>query len=171
MFRPSMTSLGSCPISFGMIRMVNKSFTVGWDKCSKPYEEGGLGIRSFNDISRAFGAKLRLRFWEQNSLWATYISLKYTNNTHPNDAYMPQKSSSVWHRMLKYKDTTKSYIKRLVGHGDFKIYEENWLDASFMKLNISKKVKELFIDNLPNENLIKETLGDDAWQEIEDKHI
>lgn len=43
---------------------------INWDKCCLPTNEGGLGLRSFKDISKAFGLKLWWRFRMQKTLWA-----------------------------------------------------------------------------------------------------
>lgn len=50
---------------------------VFWDDIFKPKEEGGLGFRSFFDVSKTLFAKLWWIFKTQKSFWTNYTWNKY----------------------------------------------------------------------------------------------
>lgn len=43
---------------------------IAWEQVCLPIKEGGLAVRRFTEVLRAFNLKLWWRFREQNSLWA-----------------------------------------------------------------------------------------------------
>ena len=53
---------------WGATREKKKTHWIGWDQICRQTSEGGLGIRRFEEVLRAFGIKLWWRFREQSSL-------------------------------------------------------------------------------------------------------
>ncbi|KAF5200960.1 hypothetical protein FRX31_009452 [Thalictrum thalictroides] len=47
--------------------MEKKAITVSWDKCCKPVQEGGLGIRKLGDLNLAMLTKLAWQIMTGNS--------------------------------------------------------------------------------------------------------
>ncbi|XP_042044816.1 uncharacterized protein LOC121790748 [Salvia splendens] len=62
-----------------------KTHWIGWEQVCLPTAEGGLGIRCFEDVLKAFNIKLWWRFREHNSLWATHLYSKYCTKKVPFD--------------------------------------------------------------------------------------
>ena len=54
-----------------------------WDKCCYAVTEGGLGFRSFANMSRVFACKLWLRLRTRDSIWADFMHSKYIKGEHP----------------------------------------------------------------------------------------
>src|SRR4051812_48243924 len=101
--------------------MAVKDYTglIGTDAVYLP-KRGGLGLRNFRDLSKAFGVKLWWRFRSQNSLWSKYLMQRYARNIHPTDIHV-QKGSTIWRRMLKSKPMAEHHIRWLVGRGDIHV--------------------------------------------------
>ncbi|XP_042000002.1 uncharacterized protein LOC121749503 [Salvia splendens] len=73
---------------WGSTNEKKKTQWIGWDQICCPTAEGGLGIRKFKEVLRAFNIKLWWRFREQNSLWAQYMMVKYCNKASPLTAWV-----------------------------------------------------------------------------------
>lgn len=73
--------------------------------------------------------------------------------------------------MLKYKEKAESNISWLIGKGELDALKDSWLDCNVEELAGDCQVKDLFTNNVPNEGIIKQYLGSDAWVEIKHKNI
>ncbi|XP_060182320.1 uncharacterized protein LOC132611981 [Lycium barbarum] len=56
-----------------------------WDKVCLPKEEGGLGFRSLDDVSKAFFSKLWWKFRTSNTLWSAFMWNKYCKKKKPTE--------------------------------------------------------------------------------------
>ncbi|XP_060211821.1 uncharacterized protein LOC132639388 [Lycium barbarum] len=56
-----------------------------WDKICLPKEEGGLGFRSLDDVSKALFAKLWWKFRTSNTLWSAFMWNKYCKKNKPTE--------------------------------------------------------------------------------------
>ncbi|XP_042012191.1 uncharacterized protein LOC121760618 [Salvia splendens] len=81
----------------------NRTHWIRWDQACLPTAEGGLGIRKFKEVLRAFSLKLWWRFLEQNSLWATYMMAKYCRKRSPLTIRASGGNSSTCKRILKVR--------------------------------------------------------------------
>ncbi|XP_060190777.1 uncharacterized protein LOC132620077 [Lycium barbarum] len=80
-----------------------------WTTLCHPQEEGGMGFRSLQDISKALFAKLWWNMRTKQSLWRTFISNKYLKKFHA--VIAPSGSSTyVWKKMIKYRDEMEHEI-------------------------------------------------------------
>lgn len=76
---------------------------VNWRKCCLPTEEGGLGVRGFEDICSAFAYKLWWNLRINQYLWAYFMHGKYVKQKHLLDCQKPTACSSTWSRVMKVK--------------------------------------------------------------------
>jgi len=51
-----------------------------WSEVCKPKTGGGLGIRRLTDVSVAAGIRLFWRLSTSNTLWASWMSMRYIKN-------------------------------------------------------------------------------------------
>lgn len=58
-------------------------------------DESGLGVRSFSNLVDAFKLKIWQRFWDQQSLWASFMKSKYCKTEHPSMVQFRYPVSSV----------------------------------------------------------------------------
>ena len=59
----------------GLFGKQEKLHLIGWDKITKPKEEGGFGIQAAKPKNIAILAKLNWRFYsEKSSLWAKALA-------------------------------------------------------------------------------------------------
>lgn len=89
---------------------------IRWSKFCYPKEEGGVGLRSISDISKAFAVKLWRRFKQQNTLWAKYMKVIYSSMEHPATINV-KNASNIWKRMLSIRHIAEPHVKWLVGRG------------------------------------------------------
>lgn len=63
---------------------------------------------------------------------------------------MPYKESSMWKQMLKARPISEENIRWLLGIGKVDAFKDCWLQRTY-NFPVLVKVKELFINNKPNE--------------------
>uniref|UniRef100_A0A7N0U204 Uncharacterized protein n=1 Tax=Kalanchoe fedtschenkoi TaxID=63787 RepID=A0A7N0U204_KALFE len=81
-------------------RQERRHHWVRWSLIFRPFSEGGLGFKSLFQIMEGLLAKLAWRFWEQESLWAHFMELKYG---HPSAILTsPQSGSAIWTRIRPF---------------------------------------------------------------------
>ncbi|XP_060216645.1 uncharacterized protein LOC132644105 [Lycium barbarum] len=79
---------------------VKSKHWVAWDKLCLPKDEGGIGLRSLTDISKALFAKLWWNFRSGRSLWGSYMLNKYCKKWHPIMA-IERGGSHTWKKMYE----------------------------------------------------------------------
>ncbi|GAA0168096.1 hypothetical protein LIER_22896 [Lithospermum erythrorhizon] len=75
-----------------------------WNKVLAPFEEGGLNLRSFQDIHNSFMIKAWFRMREGECLWSRFMLDKYCRNQHPTRAAIHSGHSRVWKNIVKIRD-------------------------------------------------------------------
>ncbi|XP_026417291.1 uncharacterized protein LOC113312772 [Papaver somniferum] len=142
-----------------------KYITIAWDKVCVPLEEGGLGIRKFEDINKALLMKLLWRILKSNEDWANFFLAKYKDKNGLWISYYKQ--SSICPGIKWVLQDFEENTRWLVGNGeDISLWNDSWiLDASISKYfprneyiqqNINMKVKQLIVNNswnIPEEML------------------
>lgn len=68
------------------------------------YNDGGLGIHCFLNMSKAYAMKLWWSFVHSKSLWLTFMHANYCKNTHPNLAPISCLASHIWKRMVDVRE-------------------------------------------------------------------
>ncbi|XP_060210297.1 uncharacterized protein LOC132637182 [Lycium barbarum] len=116
--------LSACDPSSGILAQIHRLFakffwsnSVGnsskhwatWTTLCHPQEEGGMGFRSLQDISKALFTKLWWNMRTKQSLWRTFMSNKYLKKFHA--VIAPSRSGTyVWKKMIKHRDEMEHEI-------------------------------------------------------------
>lgn len=96
-----------------------------WTTLCHPQEEGGVGFKSLQDISKALFAKLWWNMRTKQSLWRDYMSNKYLKKHH---AVLVQAKTGtyIWKKMIKCRDEIEKDIWWLVKQGNSYFWLDNW---------------------------------------------
>ncbi|XP_026435849.1 uncharacterized protein LOC113333641 [Papaver somniferum] len=142
-----------------------KCVTISWDQVCYHVEEGGIGIRKFEDINKALLMKLLWRILNSNEEWARFFLAKYKDK---HDCWISYyKQSSVWPGIKWILQDFHEHTRWIVGNGDqIYVWRDNWileqsiiklfLDNDYIKQNIHMKVSNLIVNNkwmIPEEML------------------
>lgn len=114
------------------------------------YEEGGLGFRSLDDISKAFAIKLWRRFRQGQSLWSNYMLSEYCRQIHPLHARFSKSDSHVWKRMLRSRDIAEKNLFLVVGTGNLNARFDKWLEAAMDSRHSTQRSK-IYLMTVPNQ--------------------
>ncbi|XP_075101813.1 uncharacterized protein LOC142177241 [Nicotiana tabacum] len=98
---------------------------ASWQNLCLPKEEGGLGFRSLNDVSRALFAKLWWGFRTTKSLWSNFMWNKYCKKELPIVVHF-RGGSHVWRQMLNPREEVEHEIVWELMNGTTNIWHENW---------------------------------------------
>lgn len=74
-----------------------------WSSCDNmcfPYEEGGLGFKKLQDISKSFCDKRWWRYRSDKSLLTKFLDAKYCPRSNPISKVKNSKDSSSWRSLL-----------------------------------------------------------------------
>lgn len=97
-----------------------------WEKLCYPVEEGGIGVRLFGDMLKAFSCKLWWRLRQKNSIWADFMHSKYIQELHPSVVSFAR-PSPIWRRLDEIRHFAESRICWSVGKGDVDFWYDRWL--------------------------------------------
>ncbi|XP_027072036.2 uncharacterized protein [Coffea arabica] len=122
----------------------------GWSKVCFPVEEGGLGVRSLQSISKAFSCKLWWRFHQQDSLWVRFLSSLYLRGGHPNQVVVGPPRSAICQRLFQVREQMELQIRWDVSLGDCYFWWDNWsclgpLGWRFPDLSSDQKVSDFCV--------------------------
>ncbi|XP_027082614.1 uncharacterized protein [Coffea arabica] len=110
---------------------------TSWGKICYPVSEGGLGFRSFEDMSSAFAGKLWWRLRKNESLWAHFMQAKYVRGKHPLQVQVVR-PSAAWRRLEGIRRVAESHIRWCVGKGFVDLWGcnvarlEQWVPAQLV---------------------------------------
>ena len=92
---------------WGSSETTRKIHWVGWQKVTKPKEEGGLGLQEAKGRNTTLLAKLNWRFHtEDDNLWVRVLKGKYCSNRRLNAINMDRlPCSQIWRAIKKCRDT------------------------------------------------------------------
>ncbi|XP_023644456.1 uncharacterized protein LOC111832379 [Capsella rubella] len=102
---------------------------VAWSKVCTPKQEGGLGLRRLQDVSRVFPYHLIWRlFTLSGSLWVAWARQNLMNHGCFWTAQSTTKGSWVWRKLLKLRDEVRLFIRAEVGNGELtSLWFDHWL--------------------------------------------
>ncbi|XP_060202424.1 uncharacterized protein LOC132630840 [Lycium barbarum] len=98
---------------------------TSWQNMCFPKEEGGMGLRSLFDISKALFAKLLWRFRTSCTLWSTVMSNKYCKKHIPT-LVKCKEGSQLWKRMLEARDEMEQHTWWETKNGSSSLWFDNW---------------------------------------------
>ncbi|XP_058770393.1 uncharacterized protein LOC131644024 [Vicia villosa] len=138
-----------------------KLVTVAWDKCCRPYDEGGLGIRSLVTLNEAANLKQCWDLVSSQEQWASLLRARVMRDNKPISYHI---FSSLWSSMRASWAEVSSNSGWLIGNGkNFKFWSDFWNGSCVIdSLNITdllhpfvKDKAEAYIQNrqwkLPND--------------------
>lgn len=100
---------------------------IAWPEVCRSKQEGGLGIRSLEEINVVCILKLIWRILSANSLWVKWIHIYLIRK----GSFWTVKESSLgswmWKKILKYRDKAKNLYRVEVGNGKkASFWNESW---------------------------------------------
>nr|XP_016511576.1 PREDICTED: uncharacterized protein LOC107828724 [Nicotiana tabacum] len=121
---------------------------ASWQNLFLPKEEGALGFRSLNDVSRALFAKLWWRFRTTKSLWSNFMWNKYCKKEPPTVVHF-RGGSHVWRQMLN------ASLQEVAELRQGETWDDQLLDQTFneeivghIRLNVHYESSEGYWDKL-----------------------
>ncbi|OVA14271.1 Ribonuclease H domain [Macleaya cordata] len=100
---------------------------VSWDAICRPVLAGGLGIRNIEDVVNSFRLRNLWNGFVNKSIWATFISGKYTIDNFSMPMYVtPRTASKFWKECAKLIPVLVKNSAWKVGNGDMNFWLENW---------------------------------------------
>ena len=140
-----------------------KRHLCSWDSVTLPYEEGGLGIRKFEDVQNSFRIKQVWNLLLNTSLWSNHFSTKYlkehhllrsTRNNHPKTLRI----------LIPWFAIVVANTKFLIGNGNFAdFWCDNWLGTSSL---LSQKLAEVLINGQWQLEMLSPVLDDHLLEEV-----
>ena len=91
--------------------------------------EGGLVIRSFQDVAKAMRMKMAWKLVTETSLWSTFFKQKYMQNIHPWYASNSKRPgcSKLWTEIASVMRSILLNSKWLIGNGNStSFWYDNW---------------------------------------------
>ncbi|XP_060195288.1 uncharacterized protein LOC132624540 [Lycium barbarum] len=150
----------------------NKYHWAKWFSLCMPTLEGGIGIRSLQDISESFSAKLWWQFRTKESLWAEFFKAKYARRIHPVARKWSYSQSHNWRRMMEIKKKIDHLILWRINKGNASFWWDNWSGlgdlAQFGDANTSVRgtVAEYIVDGTWNVEKLKRKLYEHIVHQI-----
>ncbi|KAF6158338.1 hypothetical protein GIB67_022418 [Kingdonia uniflora] len=102
-----------------------KRITLRWEKLCKPFNEGGLGIRSLREVNNVMLYKLNWIFTQREETWAQLSHAKFHTTSGQRIHY--HKRSSVWPGIKHADGITKPFIGWIIGKGmKINFWRDSW---------------------------------------------
>ncbi|KAL0909994.1 hypothetical protein M5K25_020913 [Dendrobium thyrsiflorum] len=123
-----------------------------WRNCSGAMDEGKLGFKNLNDMTRSFTHKMWYSFRANKSLWAKFMITKYYGVKHPLICVARNDDSFNSKRLCKIKWEAKEFILWGLGEGNIYFWQDKWLgnfsidNILFTHSTSTSKVKDFFCD-------------------------
>ncbi|XP_047949120.1 uncharacterized protein LOC125194951 [Salvia hispanica] len=125
---------------WGSTNETRRTHWISWEQICLPTAEGGLGIRKFREVLRAFSIKLWWRYRENNSLWATYLNSKYCRRTSPLTSSVSGRCSAIWRRLSRSWSHAHPHIQWIIGEGKVLFWDDIWLgDTPVRELSLDER--------------------------------
>lgn len=125
-----------------------------WERLCFPQEEGGLGFRSFADVTKAFSCKLWWRLRKNDSMWANFMHAKYIKGCHPLLVELERPLAS-WRRLVAVRSLAESNIRWSLGEGLVDFWYDRWCSDIPLAFQLG------IVD--PPHFLVAEFFSSDGW--------
>ncbi|XP_042067142.1 uncharacterized protein LOC121810441 [Salvia splendens] len=119
---------------WGTVGEKRKLHWISWRQICLPFDEGGLGIRRFREVAVAFGFKLWWRLLAQDSLWAKFMTQKYSIlPCHLHTSPCWSHDSPTWRRLRRIWSYMHENIRWSLGEGKISFWDDVWLGTSSIR--------------------------------------
>lgn len=155
---------------WGTTETRRKKHWRSWDKVCRPYEEGGLGVRSLASMIQTFGMKLWWRMRSQDSLWARYMLHRYGKRKD----IMTIKSweSSGWKRLIDIAPKAQPHIFWSIRNGNAFFWQDHWFGDESLRArglhnnNMNEKVSDYWRNGEWDVQKVNATLANETAQQV-----
>ncbi|XP_019261368.1 PREDICTED: uncharacterized protein LOC109239280 [Nicotiana attenuata] len=120
---------------WGMEKDKNKYHWASWQKLCHTKEEGGIGLRSIEDVCRAMEYKQWWLFRTKETLWGDFLMAKYCKRSHPISKKWDSGQSQTWKRMMINKKEAENHIQWRLHSGNSRFWWDNWLEEANFPIN------------------------------------
>ncbi|XP_059301925.1 uncharacterized protein LOC132053847 [Lycium ferocissimum] len=104
-------------------------------------DEGGIGVRSLQEIAESFSAKLWWTFRTAESLWTKFMKAKYSMRIHPMARKWNYAHSHTWRRLMKIRDKVDHLIHWKINKGNSNIWWDKWMGTGKLaRLNTNTSI-------------------------------
>jgi ribonuclease HI len=133
-----------------------KICTVSWKIMCRPWEAGGLDIKSTRMINDSLMLKLAWELASRDCQWSALLKCKYFSNGRPCKRYM---KSSIWASIKMHLSTVYSNSIWIVGTGEnINLWVDNWLGEPLIDmLQIDPDLSTCFT------GLVVDVIQDGRW--------
>lgn len=144
---------------WGVVEGKPKRKWVGWDKLCKSIDEGGVGLRSLNEVKKSLHLKFAWQFFIGNSLWAKFFKSKDVKDQHI-FVVNPKKRTRFWRMVMDCIPLVLNQSKWRVKEGNVSFWRDKWMDTGPICeqhhiVNLQKlKIKEFIVDNISDVDLL-----------------
>nr|XP_027088746.1 uncharacterized protein LOC113710101 [Coffea arabica] len=120
-----------------------------------PTEEGGVGVRSLEDMVKAFSCKLWWRLRQRRSIWADYMFSKYIGDQHPLQA-VAARPKGTWKRLIGIREMAEASISWSLGPSMVDFWLDTWCELGPLSSLVAA-------DSVRQHFLVAEFLGREEW--------
>lgn len=105
------------------VNSASRTHWVKWASVCTPLQQGGLGIRSMEQIRAGLHAKLMWMAMSGQSLWANFVRAKYFDGQ---QCIIPN-ASPLWKDVAAHYETLRNSSRCLFGAGYRRFWSDDWL--------------------------------------------
>ncbi|KAF6146127.1 hypothetical protein GIB67_015565 [Kingdonia uniflora] len=112
-----------------------KGITMRWEKLCKPFNDGGLGIRSLREVNNVMLCKLNWMLNQREETWAQLLHIKFHTISGKRIQY--HKRFSIWQGIKHAEGITKPFIGWIIKKGmkiDF--WRDSWASDILLREHI-----------------------------------
>ncbi|WMV32542.1 hypothetical protein MTR67_025927 [Solanum verrucosum] len=136
---------------------------IAWKDICVPKEEGGLGLRSLFDTSKALFAKLWWNFRTTNTLWSNYMWIKYCKRHRPQTIEW-RGGSQVWKNMILARNFFDQEIWWEPKKGDVSVWFDNWTQLGDLHYHMNLNHDQSQVES------VYELCNEDGWNQTVLQH-
>ncbi|XP_077228392.1 uncharacterized protein LOC143861347 [Tasmannia lanceolata] len=124
--------------------------SVGWDSFCRPKLEGGVGLRSLEDINKALQLKILWNLLQENkSLWSSWFNQKYRKKNNVWTLAMPSKPSWSLRSLFRAREDLKLHVCYRVGdERNIDLWYQPWHPMGILSNILPRRRMDSSLDSL-----------------------